>query len=81
MKSQWNLQYVEYYGNVQRHPDDTELHRSILQLFGGMYESFFQVRVWLLDLGCGVCDVGVDGWQAVRAGDRSAPAVPADLVD
>lgn len=46
---------MDPYGNVQRHADDTELHRSILQLFGGMYDSFFQVRslalIWPPD-GC-----------------------------
>ncbi|EWM28507.1 hypothetical protein Naga_100058g18 [Nannochloropsis gaditana] len=39
---QWNLQYVDYLGDIQSHPEDTELHRSILQLYGGIYDSFFQ---------------------------------------
>ncbi|KAM3573477.1 hypothetical protein VYU27_004520, partial [Nannochloropsis oceanica] len=39
---QWNLQYVDYQGDVRAHPDDDELHRSVLTLFGGMYDSFFQ---------------------------------------
>ena len=39
---QWNLQYINYHGDVRRHEDDNDLHRSILLLFGGMYDSFFQ---------------------------------------
>lgn len=49
---QWNLQYVDYLGDIQSHPEDTELHRSILQLYGGIYDSFFQGE-WSCRLGGG----------------------------
>lgn len=34
---QWNLQYINY-------DEDSLMHSSIMKLWGGMYDSFFQDR-------------------------------------
>lgn len=42
----WNLQYFDYHSLPEgaRHACDTVLHRQVLQLFGDMYDSFFEDR-------------------------------------
>ena len=47
--AQWNLQYVDYFSPMPdaKFPEDSFLHRSIMSLFGDMYDSFFADKALL----------------------------------